>query len=861
MRDNSPQLHAQDVVADTASTDNIPQREDDVKTEYKNKADRQTADVQASARNAQSASADTASKDNISQDLKNVNLVELIKRYGKIPRGEKAKRGVETPKRISKTQYVSRFARTAMEADVTPDDVVSEFEKAILDGTMTHEVITDKRAMKQAVDRIKNKGFTNALDTWNALIESGHRLSKQDIALGQQLYNQCVNSKDVTNAMKIIADLVAEGTSAGQSLQAVRMLKMLSPDGKLYYLERAVEKINNEFINKLGDKYKGIKLDESLMKQFLEALTDAKRNEVYDKLCQNIADQIPSTAKDKWNAWRYLSMLGNPRTHIRNIVGNAVFYPAVRIKTYLNAALERGIKQSERTTSFKKSKESREYAAKDFKIMQKELQGVNAKYAITDDIESKRKIFKNSALEYLRRKNSDLLENEDLWFLKRYYEDAFARAMTARGISAEFLDGGTKEGLAALQQIRLIAMREAQEATYRDNNTIAEELSRWPRSQKRSVRVAGTAIEAVLPFKKTPLNIAKRGVEYSPIGLMNGVWNAMTAVKKGNITSAEAINKISKGITGTGLMMLGFFLAKLGLLSGAGDEDKKKREFDGLVGKQNYAINVGGKSYTIDWMAPVSLPLFIGVELNKATQGEEWTFAKVVDALSTISAPLLELSCLSSLSNTIESAQRNHTNPFMAIVSEIAISYITQALPTLGGQISRSVDNEKRNAYYKDKNHWLPQDLQLLIGRIATKIPFASKLLEPSIDSWGRDETYGETPERIIENFVSPGYYSEERYTAVDKELERLYNTVGGNKMFPREQQKYLTIDKVKYDLDVHQYTQAKRLRGQKSFELIDKLIQSSKYKNLSDEEKVKEIGKCYDEALDYVKENINLEK
>lgn len=45
------------------------------------------------------------------------------------------------------------------------------------------------------------------------------------------------------------------------------------------------------------------------------------------RIWQNVADQVPATWKDKWDAWRYLSMLGNPRTHIRNIAGNAAFMP------------------------------------------------------------------------------------------------------------------------------------------------------------------------------------------------------------------------------------------------------------------------------------------------------------------------------------------------------------------------------------------------------------------------------------------------------------------------------------------------------------------------------------------------------
>lgn len=43
---------------------------------------------------------------------------------------------------------------------------------------------------------------------------------------------------------------------------------------------------------------------------------------------------------DKWNAWRYLSMLGNTRTHIRNMIGNSVFGMVTGVKNNVAAMME-----------------------------------------------------------------------------------------------------------------------------------------------------------------------------------------------------------------------------------------------------------------------------------------------------------------------------------------------------------------------------------------------------------------------------------------------------------------------------------------------------------------------------------------
>ena len=79
-------------------------------------------------------------------------------------------------------------------------------------------------------------------------------------------------------------------------------------------------------------------------KEMKETLLQSKTREEIDRtteeIYQHLANQLPVTFADKWNAWRYLSMLGNPRTHVRNLVGNAVFLPAVKMKNLIATGLE-----------------------------------------------------------------------------------------------------------------------------------------------------------------------------------------------------------------------------------------------------------------------------------------------------------------------------------------------------------------------------------------------------------------------------------------------------------------------------------------------------------------------------------------
>jgi hypothetical protein len=131
----------------------------------------------------------------------------------------------------------------------------------------------------------------------------------------------------------------------------------------------------------------------------------------------------------------------------------------------------------------------------------------------------------------------------------------------------------------------------------------------------------------------------------------------------------------------------------------------------------------------------------------------------------------------------------------------------------------------------------------------ASKVPFASYLFEPAIDEWGREETYGNVVERAFENTISPGYYAEDNYTRVDKEIRKLFEKTGDTAVLPTLQQKYYREDGVDYHMSSEDYTKVKKKRGKLSFQYVKELIYSDKYHSMSDEEKVEAIAKCYKTA------------
>ena len=75
----------------------------------------------------------------------------------------------------------------------------------------------------------------------------------------------------------------------------------------------------------------------------MRAKDQESRDQLLKEIYRDIGRQMPSRFVDRWNAWRYLAMLGNTRTHVRNIMGNMGFMPVVATKNLVGTAIESAV--------------------------------------------------------------------------------------------------------------------------------------------------------------------------------------------------------------------------------------------------------------------------------------------------------------------------------------------------------------------------------------------------------------------------------------------------------------------------------------------------------------------------------------
>ena len=682
--------------------------------------------------------------------------------------------------------------------------------------------ILDRRKAAEQVKAETQAQFEELEEILKSLERERNNLSAQKKRTEARIYNRELRIQNVAGDLLSIE-------KALQGLQP-RLEEVQRAAENLDMTKRAMQEIEEKVRRLSGE----IVLPQETIDDILSQKTQQGLDEAMARAYAEIGEQMPSTFADKWNAWRYMAMLANPTTHIRNVIGNAAFIPARTVKNLLKVPLENMLlREGDRTAAVLTGEDAalKELGTASFEENQNFLTS-SGKYNPSDEIRNHTRIFETEVLETIRKINGDALEAEDVWFLKPAYVNAYAKYLKANEYESQSEQRQKQLRNAAHEW----ASGEAWRATYRDASAVAEAISKTSRKNIGSALL----IEGMLPFKKTPVNIAKRGMEYSPIGLMKAVYEMTHGVREGKISAAMAIDHLAAGMTGSAIFMLGYFLANSGLLTGAGDDDDRVKKFLKQVGGfQEYSLQIGDWTYTLDWLAPTSLPLFSGVELWEALRdGEEISPRMLWDVLSNTWSPMVEMSMLSTISDVVQSTGYGGSGgqKIANAGAEILGDYLSQALPTIGTRVNRTIDKVSRNVYYNDKTDRNPSFVQRTLRAALNKNPGMSRLLEPKIGVWGKEI---ETPfaERVLEAFVSPGYYSKNSMNEADKEVMRLYGETGDHSVIPpTELAKSFAVNGETRNISYREYTQYARTTGETQYTLISQALRSSWYQGLPDE-------------------------
>lgn len=364
------------------------------------------------------------------------------------------------------------------------------------------------------------------------------------------------------------------------------------------------------------------------------------------------------------------------------------------------------------------------------------------------------------------------------------------------------------------------------------------------------------AVNSVFPFKKTPANIIKRGFEYHPLGLAKTLLYDTPKVLSSRMAPSQYINNLSKGLTGMEQVALGYVLASAGIITAGKPEDDKEAGLERLEGKQAYALNIGGHYYTIDWAVPWSMGIITGVEIRELIDNKGLNAEAFLESLFRMTDPVIELSFLQSLDNLIKAMAYGKENAISNAVMEMPFSYASQFVPTVLGQIARTVDPVQRDTYTVNPESPLGRNTQQFLNQQAAKIPGLSQRLNPSLDQWGQENVdQNPLPVRALEQMASPGFYKKQTGDPVNAEIRRLYDATGDKSIMPAYAPTSVTVDGETIKFDRQKFEQYARILGQGKHELHSTLFGLAAYKNLPDAGKVSAIDYANEYATAIAKE------
>lgn len=577
-----------------------------------------------------------------------------------------------------------------------------------------------------------------------------------------------------------------------------------------------------------------------------------------------MANYMPARGfADRLNNIRYLCMLGNSRTHIRNMMGNVMMGTVTRAKDNIAGVMQLALPQNERTKAVgtmltadgrRMVNRARDYADNQmYSILYQD-----GRWNMDTGLQAARNTYATPvgrAIGRLSDINGGALEAEDNFFLRSAFGNSMASFLKARGYDSSIFDATDEHSRAVLRQAAAQALEDAREATFHEDNflsTAFRDFSNDTRRHGPAGQIAYAVTEGILPFKKTPINIAKNALEYNLVGgAVEAIYRGATGQGATRVMDAAA-----KGVTGTAILGAGYLLAKNGMLTGGASGDDRADNYNEMLGDQNYAVKIPGKgTYTLDWASPSSVPLLIGAQIAKDQEdGGEFNLTQTLDKIRQITQPVLETTMLQGLNDTLDSVSYADSNDKLATLATSALgSFANQFVPTALGQVARTVDDTRRSSYGGGDTR-TERDIGYNIRKMENKIPGLSKNNEPYIDQWGREEASLDGTDDSAEgmflrgayNMLSPGYVSAENITPVDEYLQELYGSTDDSHVLPEKASSTIKVDGEGYYMTPEEKTEYAKTSGQTAYDLIDELRQNSMFLQLPEDQQSALVQDAY---------------
>ena len=527
--------------------------------------------------------------------------------------------------------------------------------------------------------------------------------------------------------------------------------------------------------------------------------------------------QGDGSVKDKIRALSYMNMLLNFKTGIKNFSANLPMYVTETLKDVPGTLLDKVVSKyfgTGRTTNaftterFSGQLNSFGKGMKDAVLDM--VHDVNTS-PIPGRVEDVRaNTFKSAAMNRLERRIGQYMQLGDRAWAQMAYD---GRLGELKSLGYDI----TTEAAAKDAELYML------DRVFQNNSVLAQKAV----NIRNSMGVLG---DLILPFAQTPANIADKLLDYSPVGLARAIKQLGTETDIRTHTASSEFNqklfvdRVSRSLTGTGILALGMAMAAKGLLTRE-PEDEATRSLTRQAGANAYAIKIGDTYHTINWSEPAGSLLIIGATLQSMFSADS---AKDVLSIAWDAAiggvnAFFNNSFLSSFADLLSS-----DTPADAIFDSL-LSGSSRIVASQIGAIARATDKYERDTYD-------PNVLKRQVNYIISRVPGLRQTLPIKVGTDGQYQLASagsSLGERILNTMFIPGYATRETDDPVNQELYRLYNEGYDEQVLPS----------ANYKINGHKLTGEERreyqtIIGQISHSLAAQVINTKEYQQATDAEK-----------------------
>ncbi len=592
-----------------------------------------------------------------------------------------------------------------------------------------------------------------------------------------------------------------------------------------------------------------------------------------------VHEMIPTDVFTKARALQNLALLLNPKTMIRNIGGNVVLFaadlsadsvsrwvidPAVSIFTgeRSRSSIEVGARLSglaqpvrdfwngygfRRDTGATRAASMAEGVKTVLTLAKLASRG---KYELADLNRGDAHVFSGLAGRMLENTLGVALSIPD----RAFHQAAFKGSLMRQMKLAE--DNGTSLVAPTAEMIDE-AMVDAARAVFQDENFASKALLNIGKGLNlattfgKSDRYGLGAV--VLPFSQVPGSIVLRGAEWSPIGFIRSIYEAARPMAGGEFRQKDAVDSFTRALLGTGILTAGFFLARLGILSGLPDDDDDLNAMREASGFGKFSLNLsalkramltanwwtkqpaqaGDVTVNYDWLQPMAMPVAMGAEIAHqrdlqrldAASGKASTLSPLLrDAAAGGAAALKSLEEQPLLMGIARLGQDIGQQGAITGSAMQALRAPGMFVPTMLSQVNQLFDNQLRET--RAGSPW-----EQAANQVISRVPGISEKYPPKYNVFGEaQQRYGYGGNSFVNVLVNPAFLRSVQTNPALREASQIYAATGDKGVLPERAPVKVQALRQSVELTNEQISQYQKIMGQLTVAAYTRLAASPRF-------------------------------